>query len=199
MAAKLPDDKNYKKSDVFGYGEQFEKEYKSLSEKEKASRQPISQLEDELYKLKKEREKLIVARQAMPRTEIEPIEKIRIQTEKVMGNLFDRVRFLSARIDEIESNISLREKLHKAIDKEIDADIEEKMHLAETISDSNERRNLKLDISVLRKEKRHEAVQFWKDVMELTLELRELREQHETEKKIASLFVSDEMSLNGGN
>ena len=43
-----------------------------------------------------------------------------------MGNLFDRVHFLEARIQEIEENVSLRSKIHKEIVKEIEKDMEEK-------------------------------------------------------------------------
>ena len=56
------------------------------------------------------------------------------------------------------------------------------------IADIDEKRNLKLDATVLRKEKRHEIVQFWKDVTELGSELTELTEKFEVEKKITDLF-----------
>jgi len=113
---------------------------------------------------------------------------IRIKSEKVIGSLFDRVRFLETRINEIEESISIRKTLHQQIVSEIESEIEEKERLADSLSDVNERRNLKLDVSVLRKEKRHELVQFWKDITELNLELMQLKEEHETEKKIAELF-----------
>jgi len=51
-----------------------------------------------------------------------------------------------------------------------------------------EKRNFKLDISILRRDKRFELLQFWRDVMELRTELRELMEQIETERNIVGLF-----------
>lgn len=140
------------------------------------------------YELEKIKEKNVIVRQAMPRSDEERIEKIRLNGSNVIGSIFDRVQFLQKRIEEIEDSINVRKTLHESILREIEKDIEDREHMASVISDSNERRNLKLDVSVLRKEKRHEHVQFWKDITELTMELRELMEQHETEKKIASLF-----------
>jgi len=49
-----------------------------------------------------------------------------------------------------------------------------------------------LDISLLQREKRKENVQFWRDVLELTTELREIIEQHEMESKIAEIFKTVE-------
>jgi len=52
----------------------------------------------------------------------------------------------------------------------------------------NERRNIMLDISLLRREKRNEQVRFWKDMYELNAELRELMERFEVESKIVGMF-----------
>ena len=49
---------------------------------------------------------------------------------------------------------------------------------------------LEMDISILRKEKRAESINFWRDVTELRSELRELLEQYETEKRIKDMFHS---------
>lgn len=185
-----PTGEKYGRIDISDYSETGKK-YKILDESKITPRQP-SLVEEELYRLKKEREKLLIARQAMPRTDESPIQKLQLKSEKVMGSLFDRVRFLEARISELEGNIAVRTRLHEEIIMEIERDIDDKNRLAEVISDANERRNLKLDVSVLRKEKRHENVQFWKDVMEIKIELRQLREEHETERKISMLFLEGE-------
>lgn len=171
------------------YGKKYNNsmEYGFKENLEKISKQPIS-IEDELYRIRKERERLTISRQSMPRMENEDFNSLKIKSEKVVGNLFDRVRFLETRIKEIEESISIRKKLHEQIVSEIESEIEDKERLADALSDVNERRNLKLDVSVLRKEKRHELVQFWKDITELTIELRQLKEEYETERKIAELF-----------
>ncbi len=87
--------------------------------------------------------------------------------------------------------------IHEQIGKEIEKDIEDRMQFLLAISDINERRNLKLDISVLRKERRGENVQFWRDLVELNTELRKLEEEHEIEKKIAGIFA--EKTTDGEN
>jgi len=56
------------------------------------------------------------------------------------------------------------------------------------LSDIDDIRDFKLDISTLRMEKRRENVQFWRDLVQLTTELRELMEEYKTESKIANLF-----------
>ena len=72
--------------------------------------------------------------------------------------------------------------------KEIEKDISEKEMLCSGISDMDEKRNFKLDISILRREKRTEIAQFWKDNFELNQELMKLLEELEIESKIVSLF-----------
>jgi hypothetical protein len=143
---------------------------------------------DEDYKLEKNKVIRIVDHQAMPRMAEDEIEPLKIISSNVVGNIFDRVIFLEERIAEIRKNVATREKLHNAMIEEIEKDIEEKTAMVSLLSDPNERRNLKLDISVLRKEKRHEDVQFWKDLMELNTELKTLMEEYEAERKIASIF-----------
>ncbi|MBI4175733.1 MAG: hypothetical protein HY518_00875 [Candidatus Aenigmarchaeota archaeon] len=132
----------------------------------------------------------VISRRAMPRLEDEEIEPLKLMAPKVIGNLFDRVGFLRERINEVASSMKFRETLHKDMVAEIDVDIQEKMSMESRVADIDEKRNLKLDISVLRKEKRSEGVRFWKDLMELRTELRELLEQYQTESKIAKIFGS---------
>lgn len=148
------------------------------------------QRRDELdYELERVREKQVLVRDTMPGADAQGMSTLRIASGAVIGTIFDRVRFLQQRITELENSIALRHQINAQIVAEIDEDIADKDHMVSVLSDSHERRNLKLDISVLRKEKRHELVQFWKDVTELSIELRQRMEEHETEQKIASLFA----------
>ena len=86
----------------------------------------------------------------------------------------------------------IRATIHEQIAAEIEKDIEDRMQFLLAISDINERRNLKLDISVLRKERRGENVQYWRDLVELNTELRKLEEEFEIETKIAGIFKNFE-------
>lgn len=118
-------------------------------------------------------------------TELEPLRKV---SPKVIGSLFDRVDFLRTRISEIQSALDTRKRLHDELVKEIDADIGDKQRMVAGLSDIDDIRDFKLDISTLRMEKRRENVQFWRDLVQLTTELRELMEEYQTESKIANLF-----------
>jgi len=118
----------------------------------------------------------------------EPIKPLRTVKTKIVGNLFDRVEFLKQRITEVKAALETRKRLHKEIIEEIDADISDKQRMVAGLSDVDDIRDFKLDISTLRMEKRRENVQFWRDLLELSKELRELIEEYETESKIANLF-----------
>lgn len=107
---------------------------------------------------------------------------------EVFGTLFDRLRFLERRAEELESMIEERTRLHRGVIEEIDKDIEDKEKMVARIADMEERRNFKLDISILRRDKRFELLQFWRDMMELRTELREVSEKMETESKIVNIF-----------
>lgn len=130
----------------------------------------------------------IIEKQAVPKLDDEPVEGLRRQTPEVTGNLFDRVKFLEERIDETKKAMVLREDIHNNIISDIDSDIEEKEKIENQLTNMDEKRNIKMDISILRREKRSENVRFWKDVFELRTELRELLENHHTEKKILGVF-----------
>jgi len=117
--------------------------------------------------------------------ELQPLRKV---SPKVIGNLFDRVEFLRIRISEIQSALDTRKRLHEELIKEIDADIGDKQRMVAGLSDIDDIRDFKLDVSTLRMEKRRENVQFWRDLVQLTTELRELMEEYQTESKIANLF-----------
>ncbi|MCX6816233.1 MAG: hypothetical protein NT120_05290 [Candidatus Aenigmarchaeota archaeon] len=167
-----------------------ERQYKTDKDKEKSEFLP--KIEDDLYEMKKQKTIKIVDHMAMPRMVDEEIQALNLVSSNVIGNIFDRAKFLEQRITELNVNIEIRSKLHDSIVKEIEKDIDDKNAMIIALSDVNERRNLKLDISVLRKEKRHEDVQFWKDVMELKTELKQLTENYETERKIAAIFNDGE-------
>lgn len=160
---------------------------------------------EDLYELRKEREErplfeekplpeervvkeVLVARQAMPRMEDHKIQPLKLLGREVIGSLFDRLEFLRKRIEEIQDTLKVRESLHNDMVAEIEVDIKEKDAMATRVADINEKRNLKLDVSILRKEKRLESVQFWRDLVELHAELRELMENFETETKIVNIF-----------
>ena len=138
----------------------------------------------------------VVKRRAMPRMEEAKLRPIKRDTPEVFGNLFDRVEFLKERINEIEESAATRNAMHNEFLKEIDADIAHKEDMATHISDMDERRNFTLDISILRREKRQENVQFWRDILELKTELRELSERLQTENKILSAFKDIEGEMN---
>jgi len=121
----------------------------------------------------------------MQSTELTPLQTI---GSKVVGSLFDRVRFLRGRIAETEVAIREREAMNKAFNAEINADIEELQRLLPGVSDKDEFRDLKLNISLLRMEKRKENMTHWRDIVTLRTRLRELKEQLETETKISELF-----------
>ena len=128
-----------------------------------------------------------------PNLKLQPLVSI---GKKITGNLFDRVRFLRERIEELERLIEEREKLHEKLVREMEEDIREREKLLGGVSDPDKIREHKLDISLLKMEKRKEEMLFWRDMLALKKELQELREEYENEKKIASLF--DEISLGLG-
>lgn len=121
----------------------------------------------------------------MERDEIEPLRRV---SPEIVGSLFDRVEFLRQRVAEIQDSIRTREEMHARMMAEIDADIAEKQQIEASLVDIDEKRNFKLDISLLRREKRHENVQFWRDMVELKSDLRELMERLETESKVVGIF-----------
>lgn len=129
-----------------------------------------------------------VKTRATPHLEEQVIRPLKLLGGDVIGSLFERVTFIKKRIDEITETLSLREKIHQDMTAEIDLDIREKENFSMRAIDIDEKRNFKLDISILRKEKRLETVQYWRDVVELRSELRSLLEKYETETKILAIF-----------
>lgn len=165
----------------------------SLDEEEPSETRIIREEEPD-----EERKKEVVVirkREARPQMEEDEVESLKRMAPEVIGSLFDRVKFLNERIVEIKEMMKSRETIHADMVKDIDADIQEKEGLAVRLIDIEDRRNIKLDISVLRKEKRSEIRQYWRDLMELRTELQELMEQHRNEGKIASLFRDEAEEL----
>lgn len=113
---------------------------------------------------------------------------LRLVSSRVLGNLFLRVDFLSKRIEELEKALQNRINVHQKIITEIEKDIEEKKKRILGIGDINLIRELELDITNLKMEKRKEMVNFWKDTLEIQGELQELREQYMVESRILEVF-----------
>lgn len=144
--------------------------------------------EERVHELPRAHEERAVSSRLTQRPEESKIKPLRLVSSEVVGGIFDRVEFLKKRIEEIKSNIETRHAIHKSILSEIEKDVDDRTQFLNAISDSGERRNLKYDISILRKERRNESVQYWRDLVELNTELRALQEEYEVEMKIAAIF-----------
>ncbi len=145
----------------------------------------LEDLEEEPEKIV---EKVIVKqKQAIPR-EDEDVTTVRRTDSDIIGSIFDRVNFIEQRITDIRENMEIRKSLNQSMLVEIDEDIKDKKSMLGQAVDMDERRNIMLDISLLRREKRNEQVRFWKDMYELNAELRELIERLEVESKIVGMF-----------
>ncbi len=163
------------------------KDFEDIYRIEDRHERPIFEEEKEKEE-RKERVLKQIQRRALPRMEEAKLQTLDRKPSEVIGTIFDKVKFLKERIAELESMISERVEIHKAIIKDIDEDIGITNDLAAHSMDLDERRNLKLDMSILRKEKRHESVQFWHDIVELRAELREMVEKFQMETEISGLF-----------
>jgi len=129
----------------------------------------------------------VPSKQAISRPEDE-IESIKRITPEIIGGLFERVRFLEERIDDIKEAMKERKSLHKDMIADIEDDMAEKKSIESRLTDIDEKRNFKLDISLLRRDKRNELVRFWKDMLELRTEFKELMERYEVESKVMNIF-----------
>lgn len=167
-----------------------DKDLEDIYKTEIEEEEPSETLMEREEEPREERERVVVVRkrEAVPRLQEEEVESLKRISPEVIGSLFDRVKFLRERIDEINEMMKSREEIHENMVKDIDADISEKEDMALRTPDIEDRRNIKLDISILRKEKRSEIRQYWRDLMELRTELQELMEQHRNEAKIAGMF-----------
>lgn len=163
------------------------KELEDIYKIEERFEKPMFEEEKEREELK---EKLVkqIQRRALPRMDEKKIEPLNRKPSEIIGTLFDKVKFLKERVLELESMINERSEIHKAMLTDIDDDIKLTEQMAAHAMDMDERRNLKLDASILRKEKRNEEVQFWRDIVELRAELREMAEKFQMEHEISELF-----------
>ncbi len=163
------------------------KDFEDIYKIEDRHERPIFEEEKEKEERK---EKLIkqIQRRALPRMEVTKLQTLNRKPSEIIGTLFDKVKFLKERITELESMINERMEIHKSIIRDVDEDINITNDMASHSMDMDERRNLKLDVSILRKEKRGESVQFWHDIVELRAELREMVEKFQMETEISNLF-----------
>jgi hypothetical protein len=146
-------------------------------------RTPVVKEEKEF--LVKEIKKASRARQPAPDEEIESIKRV---APEIVGSLFERIRFLEERISDTKAAMEDRKGLHAMMIKDIEEDMSEKKTMESRLTDMDDKRNLKMDISMLRRDKRNELVRFWKDMYELRAELKELMERLEIESKVVRIF-----------
>jgi len=163
------------------------KEFEDIYKTEERFERPLFE-EEKPKEERKERVVREIARRALPRMEETKLQTLDRKPSELIGTIFDKVKFLKERIAELESMINERVEIHNGIIRDIDEDIRITNDLASHSMDLDERRNLKLDTSILRKEKRHESVQFWHDIVELRAELREMIEKFQMETQIGDLF-----------
>ena len=163
------------------------KEFEDIYKVEDRIERPIFE-EEKPIEEKKERIVKQVQRRALPRMDEKKVEPLNRKPSEVIGTLFDKVKFLKDRVAELEAMINDRVEIHNAMLKDIDDDIRITNEMAGHAMDMDERRNLKLDVSIMRKEKRNEQVQFWRDIVELRAELREMVEKFQMESEISKLF-----------
>ncbi|MBI2676095.1 MAG: hypothetical protein HYX24_06565 [Candidatus Aenigmarchaeota archaeon] len=177
-------DENYSREfedeDIY---DMHKRQQKELSKSVRIPKEPEERPEKDVV------EKGFPVMQAIPHGEPEKIKSLNRLKPEVIGGLFEKVEFLRERLKETEDMISLRKGMHEEIIKEIEADIKEKQEIEMRLADIMEKRNFKLDISILRREKRTEKLQFWRDVLELRTEMRELLEQYEMERKLTGIFA----------
>ncbi|MFH1432019.1 MAG: hypothetical protein ABIG84_02270 [archaeon] len=172
-------------------GENIERTYKDASKEEllyKIANRPVAEIDDDEKPEIVPDSIKIMQREAVPREDPEEVRQLRCAGSQIIGNLFDRVGFLEERIAEISKAVELRNQIHEEIIKDIDGDIQDKELFATKCIDFDDLRSIKLHISMLRQQKRKELIQRFHDNIALTTELRALREEYHSEKKIASIF-----------
>ena len=118
----------------------------------------------------------------------ERLRGLRLLGSELIGNIFERVKFLGSRINDIESSLQARQLINQRSIQEITEDIDDKLSKISTVTDVDRIRDLQLDLTNLKMERRRETLLFWKDTLELQRELQALKEQYSIESKIAKLF-----------
>jgi hypothetical protein len=140
-------------------------------EKERIVREVVTKQEKRWQKIKEER-----------------LRSLRLLGSELIGNIFERVRFLETRVGDIENAVQARQLINKKSIAEITQDIDKKESEIKTLSDPERIRDLQLDLTNLKMERRRETLLFWKDNLELQRELHQLKEQLTIESKVADLF-----------
>jgi predicted RNA-binding protein with RPS1 domain len=163
------------------------KDFEDIYKVEDRHERPLFE-EEKPKEERKERLVKQIQRRALPRMDEKKVVPLDRKPSEVIGTLFDKVKFLRERVAELEGMINDRVEIHNSMIKDIDDDIRITNEMAGHAMDMDERRNLKLDVSIMRKEKRNEQVQFWRDIVELRAELREMVEKFQMESEISNLF-----------
>ncbi len=145
----------------------------------------VKELKEEVERIKSE-----PVFKKMVELQSDDVNQIRKITGEIIGSISERVLFLKNRIEEVKRAIEERKALHEKLVREIEADIRDKLAMIAEIGDKDKIRHLKLDISLLRMEKRKEELNFWRDINNLRRELIELTEMYINEKKLAELISS---------
>lgn len=143
---------------------------------------------EERVEVKERKASVTEIRKALERDRTRDIEPLQFRGAKILGDLFDRVEFLKERMEEMNQSILSRQSLNRQIISDIDFDIQKKYELLNKVSSNEDLRELQLDVSLLKMEKRKENTLFWRDLVTLKKELRDVIEEHKIESKIASMF-----------
>jgi hypothetical protein len=177
-----------------GKKEEYEKEYELLGDSDKP--RTIVKYKPKEYEEKPEKETEIVHEKVgipviksmirgMQSVDSQPIEDVGL---KVVGSLFDKIKFLKIRIDEMQQAVADRETMNQKFNKEIDEDIEDLEIFLTKLATKEDIREFKLNISLLKMEKRKENNLFWREMTTLKQQLRELKEEYETQSNISQIF-----------
>jgi len=168
-------------------------EYNKRKEKERLSAPLIERIrpyteKEEPTEIRERKASVTEIRKAIERDRTRDIEPLQFIGTKILGDLFDRVQFLKERIEEMNQSLLSRQSLNHQILTDIDVDIQKKYELLNRVSSKEDLRELQLDISLLKMEKRKENTLFWRDEMTLKKELRDFIEEYRIESKIAGMF-----------
>jgi hypothetical protein len=160
--------------------------------------EPYAREEEELGSFKKqelyEEERPVIKKEVLEQKKSwlkikeERLKGLRLLGAELIGNIFERVKFLETRIGDIDSSLKSRQLINKKAIEEVTMDVDDKLSKLSTITDSDAVRDLQLDLTNLKMERRREVLLFWKDTLELQRELQQLKEQYVIESKIAKLF-----------
>jgi len=177
-------------------GDMEEKEYEEYEKRKREKELSPPHIErmrpytekEEPVEIKERKASVTEIRKALERDRTRDIEPLKFMGTEILGDLFDRVQFLKERIEEMNQSILSRQSLNHQILTDVDFDIQKKYELLTKVSSNEDMRELQLDISLLKMEKRKENTLLWRDITTLKKELRDLIEQYKVESKIAGMF-----------